>query len=37
MSEASDDDLYYEMANLYPRETGLPMTVWVSPRGPRPA
>lgn len=26
------DDLY-EMANLYPRTTGLPMTVWVSPRG----
>jgi hypothetical protein len=23
----------YEIANLYPRETGLPMTVWVSPRG----
>jgi hypothetical protein len=23
----------YEMANLYPDETGLPMTVWVSPRG----
>jgi hypothetical protein len=22
----------YEMANLYPRETGLPMTVWVGPR-----
>lgn len=22
----------YGMANLYPRETGLPMTVWVSPR-----
>jgi hypothetical protein len=21
------------MANLYPRETGLPVTVWVSPRG----
>jgi hypothetical protein len=21
------------MANLYPRDTGLPMTVWVSPRG----
>src|ERR1019366_7610536 len=21
----------YEMANLYPRDTGLPMTVWVSP------
>jgi hypothetical protein len=24
------DDLY-EMANLFPRITGLPMTVWVSP------
>jgi hypothetical protein len=23
----------YEMTNLYPRDTGLPMTVWVSPRG----
>lgn len=23
----------YEMANLYPEDTGLPMTVWVSPRG----
>ena len=23
----------FEMANLYPGETGLPMTVWVSPRG----
>ena len=23
----------FEMANLYPAETGLPMTVWVSPRG----
>ena len=22
----------YEMTNLYPRDTGLPMTVWVSPR-----
>ena len=26
------EDLF-EMANLYPRTTGLPMTVWVSPRG----
>jgi hypothetical protein len=26
-----DDDLF-EMANLFPRTTGLPMTVWVSPR-----
>src|ERR1700733_82181 len=23
----------YDMANLYPRETGLPMTVWVGRRG----
>lgn len=23
----------WEMANLYPRDTGLPMTLWVSPRG----
>ncbi len=26
------DDLY-EMANLFPRTTGLKLTVWVSPRG----
>jgi hypothetical protein len=23
----------FEMANLFPRTTGLPMTIWVSPRG----
>jgi hypothetical protein len=23
----------FEMAILYPRDTGLPMTIWVSPRG----
>lgn len=23
----------FEMANLYPRTTGLPVTVWVSPQG----
>ena len=23
----------FEMANLYPRDTGLPMTVWVIPKG----
>jgi len=28
----NDRDLF-EMANLYPDTTGLPMTVWVSPRG----
>ena len=26
------DDLY-EMSNLFPEDTGLPVTVWVSPRG----
>jgi hypothetical protein len=31
MSEASEN--LFEMANLYPATTGLPMTVWVSPRG----
>ena len=28
-----DADEPFEMANLFPRTTGLPMTVWVSPRG----
>jgi hypothetical protein len=32
VSEADDFDLY-EMANLYPADTGLPMTIWVSARG----
>ena len=31
-AHTSEDDLY-EMANLYPRDTGLPMTIWVSPNG----
>jgi hypothetical protein len=31
--EREDTGDLFEMANLYPRETGLPMTVWVSPRG----
>ncbi len=31
--DASDDRDMFEMANLYPETTGLPMTVWVSPRG----
>jgi hypothetical protein len=30
--EPGADELF-EMANLFPRTTGLPMTVWVSPRG----
>jgi hypothetical protein len=31
--EAVDTDDLFEMANLFPRTTGLPMTVWVSSRG----
>ncbi|MGH7048261.1 MAG: hypothetical protein ACREE2_17945 [Stellaceae bacterium] len=30
---AADNRDLFEMANLYPETTGLPMTVWVSPRG----
>ena len=30
--EQEPEDLF-EMANLYPDTTGLPMTIWVSPRG----
>ena len=36
VSEGTDSqtsDELFEMANLFPRTTGLPMTVWVSPRG----
>ena len=29
----AESDGLFEVANLYPRTTGLPMTVWVSPRG----
>jgi hypothetical protein len=29
----AESDELFEMANLYPRTTGLPMTVWVGPRG----
>src|SRR5437870_4884108 len=28
-----EPDELFEIANLFPRTTGLPMTVWVSPRG----
>lgn len=27
-----EEDLLYEMSNLYPRDTGLPMTVWIGPK-----
>ena len=30
--DETEDELY-EMADLYPRDTGLPMTIWVSPKG----
>jgi hypothetical protein len=32
-SQPAETDDLFEMANLFPRTTGLPMTVWVSPRG----
>src|SRR5580704_18390880 len=32
-TSTSETNELYEMANLYPRTTGLPMTVWVGPRG----
>jgi len=32
-TDTLESDELFEMANLYPRTTGLPMTVWVSPRG----
>ena len=32
-AEARESDDLFEMANLFPSRTGLPMTVWVSPRG----
>jgi hypothetical protein len=32
VSQADSDELF-ETAKLFPRTTGLPMTVWVSPRG----
>lgn len=31
--DRSDTADLFEMANLFPATTGLPMTVWVSPRG----
>jgi hypothetical protein len=30
--DAGEDELF-EMANFYPRDTGLPMTIWVSVKG----
>ena len=33
LREAAPDVDLFTMTNLYPRRTGLPMTVWVSPRG----
>ena len=32
-AETQEGDDLFEMANLFPHRTGLPMTVWVSPRG----
>jgi hypothetical protein len=32
-AQVCDEDDLFDMASLFPRTTGLPMTVWVSPRG----
>ena len=32
LPRAAEDELF-EISSLFPRTTGLPMTVWVSPRG----
>ncbi len=29
----SDEDLLFLMSNVFPRHTGLPFVVWISPRG----
>jgi hypothetical protein len=31
-TDSTADELF-DMANLFPRTTGLPMTIWLSPRG----
>lgn len=33
VSNPTEQDGLFEMANLFPRTTGLPMTVWASPKG----
>jgi hypothetical protein len=33
VTAAEQTDELFEMANLFPRTTGLPMTIWISPRG----
>jgi hypothetical protein len=33
LAEREDEEAPFEMANLYPRDAGLPMTIWVSPKG----
>ncbi len=32
-ADEAEDDSLFDMANLFPTTTGLPMTVWVSPCG----
>jgi hypothetical protein len=33
MTSEIDNDTLFEMANLFPADTGLPMVIWVSERG----
>jgi hypothetical protein len=32
-ADTLESDELFEMGNLYPRTTGLPMTIWLGPRG----
>ncbi len=32
-ADLDEEQDIFELANLYPRTTGLPMTIWASPRG----
>lgn len=33
LPDGEGEEAPFELANLFPRDTGLPMTIWVSPRG----
>ena len=36
MNEPSSQENFFEIANLFPADTGLPMVIWVSERGHAP-
>ena len=33
MASDIDNDMLFEMANLFPADTGVPMVIWASERG----